>query len=595
MTSTITGLGSGFDIDSWVSSLVSVKKSSLVTPLETKKTTLQSTNSALSGLKSKYSALQSALQTFTKTIYDSASDMWTNTSINSSDSNYVSATSSGTISAASVNVKVDKIATATVAKSYEALGSGEGLADTKFTKLANNQAKAGTFSMFLNGKKYEITINEEDQLGQVLEKLNNITKADEESESLIDATLEDGILTIKPKDEGASFVLGSAGDTSNIMAALKLYEPDGNGYKSAYAISKMNTAAAMASEASGLGSITFSGEGETGTIKINGAEIKVNKDMSLNDLISKINNNSDTKVQASYDSLTNRLILTSSETGKSNIALEEENTNLLNVLSLTEGTGSEEKLIEGSQTLGENAVVYVNDNKIISNSNTITGESSGITNLTINVKKPTTGVDDIPDSIKLDIEPDYTQIKEGLNTFVSAYNEVVSSTKSAVATGGSMAHDSSLNSILSSMRAITMSTSSNDGEFSILSQIGISTSKTDPTKLSIDSAKLEDVLKNNFESVKYLISDGYTDSEDTGLFDKLFKNVNSVLDSTSGYFATKTESINSQISTLDSRIERANTQLSKYETRITAQFNRMDSVMSQLSSQLSTFQAYIGS
>ena len=75
MSTTITGVGSGFDIDSWVSQLVSAKQTSLLTPLQTKLTTLQNQSTALSELKGKYSTLQSALQTFTKTIYDSTTDM----------------------------------------------------------------------------------------------------------------------------------------------------------------------------------------------------------------------------------------------------------------------------------------------------------------------------------------------------------------------------------------------------------------------------------------------------------------------------------------------------------------------------------------
>ena len=596
MTSTITGLGSGFDINSWVSSLVAAKQSTLVSPLQSKLSTLESTNSALSSLKTKYSTLQSSLQTFTRTLYDSQNDMWTNTKINSSDSNYATATSSGTIAAANVDVRVENVATATVAKSYKSLGSGEDVLNTQFTKLANNQAKEGSFSIFVDNKQYKIDIDEKDTLGDVLDKINKASKTDSNPEGLIKAELDDdGILSIKAIDDSSKVVLGSSGDTSNIVSALKLTEPDGNGYKSAYSVSKVNTAAAMAdSEASGLEKITFTGENNTGVIKVNGVEFSVDETTTLNSLISKINGNSDTHVKASYDSLTNKLVLTSTQTGKSNIALEEENTNVLNVLGLTQGTGENEKLAEGSQTLGDNAVVYINDNRVVSASNTITGESSGIANLSITVKKPTTGKDDIPSSVSLDIQPDYTKVKEALKTFVNAYNDVVSTTKSAVATDGSMAHDSSLSSVLNNIRSITTTTSENQGIYSMLSQIGISTSRTDTTQLTIDDEKLDKALSENFDSVKYLLSDGYANEADTGLFDKLLKNVNNVLDATGGYFTNKTESIDSQIKLMNSRIERANTQLSSYEKRITEQFNRMDSIMATLSSQLSTFQAYLG-
>ena len=599
MTFTISGLGSGFDIDSWVSSLVSIKKSSTVTPIQTKISSLESQNSAISSLKTKYSALQSALQTFTKTVYNSSSDMWTNTSISSSDSDYVSATSSGSVSASSVDVKVDKIATATVARSYKSLGSNESALNTQFSKLANGQATAGTFSMFVDNKQYQITIDKDDTLSQVIEKINDAGVSESNPDAVLSAQLDEetGVLTIKPVDRNAKLVLGSSGDTSNIVSALKLYKEgaDYNGFESAYSISKINTSAAISSEESGLGDVSIGNEEvSTGTIKINGAEIEIDENTTINSLISKINNIADTHVKASYDSLTNRMILTATQTGSSNIALEEENTNLLEVLGLTKILENGDEILHpDSQDLGDNAVVSINGNDIISNSNTITGAASGIANLSITIKKPTVG-EDAPSSVTLGIEPDYSKVKSALQTFVKAYNDVVSATKSAVASDGSLSHDSSLQSILSTIRNIATGLGENNGDFSLLSQIGITASSSDTSQLEIDDSKLSEALKNNFDSVKYLLSDGSKDESDTGLFDKLLKNVDNILDTNNGYFSTKTQSLDSQISLLNTRLDRANTQLTKYETRITNQFNRMDSIMSQLSSQLSTFQSYIG-
>ena len=598
MSMSITGLGSGFDIDSWVSSLVSVKKSNTVTPLQTKLSTLQSQNSAVSGLKTKYSALQSALQTFTRTMYNSSNDMWVDNKVTSSDSDYVTASSSGIVSASDVEIKVDSIATATVAKSHQSIGSFENILNTEFTKLANRQALTGTFSMFVDNKKYEINIEAGNTLEQVLEKINNVGVDESHPDSILSAELNErtGILTIKPVNQNSKLVLGSSGDTSNIVSALKLYKKsdEHNGFESAYAVSKINTSAAIVSEESGLGTIDLEG---TGIIKINGAEIKIDETTSINDLISKINNNSDTHVKASYDSLTNRLILTATQTGSSNIALEEKNTNLLTVLGLTKITDEGDEILHpDSQKLGDNAVVQINGNDIISNSNTITGASSGIANLSITIKKPTaqSEEDDAPASIKIGIEADHSKVKSALQTFVSAYNDVVSSTKSAVDKDGTFAHDSSLQSLLNTVKSVTTTTSANKGDFSLLSQIGITTSSTDPTQLTIDENKLSKALSENFDSVKYLLSDGYADNTDNGLFDKLLKNVDNMLDTNKGYFSNKTKSIDSQISLLNSRLERANKQLTSYETRVTAQFNRMDSIMSQLTSQLSTFQAYLG-
>ena len=613
MTTTITGVGSGFDIDGWISQLVSAKQTSLLTPLQTKLTTLQNKSTALDELKGKYSTLQSALQTFTKTIYDSSSDMWCNTTINSSNSAYATATSSGNVASANIELQIEQIATATSAKSVNSLGtiSKENIENAKFTNLANGQATAGNFTMFLNGKEYEIEIESNDTVKDVMDKIYNA------SEGKIQASVDDsGNFSIKAYkeetgsdgtnsfvvDESAVLSLGSSSDKSNLTSALKLHNTEGTySYTSSYPVSTVNTKAAMASAESGLGEIKFFDENGNpatkGTITINGVDFEIDENTSLNTLISRINGNSEANVKASYDSLTNKLILTSTETGQNNISLTESGTNLLNVLGFTTGEGEDEVLAQGSQTLGQNAIVYINGNKVISASNTITGESSGIANLSITVKKPTSDYSNNKDdekNITLDIEPDYTKVKEALTKFVDAYNDVVTTTKSMSGSEGAIGHDSTLNSILSSVRGLTSDVSDNEGMYSMLAQIGISASSSDTTKLSIDEKKLDEALSQNFDSVKLLLSDGYTSKTDNGLFDKLLADINSVLDVESGYFSQKSTSLQSQITTVNDRIERANTTLANYEARITKQFNAMDSTISALSAQLSAFQSYLG-
>ncbi len=612
MSLSITGLGSGFDVNSIVSQLVAVKQSSMITPLEDKLNALETKNTALTGLKSKFSTLQSSLQTFTRTIYNSSSDMWTNTTISSSNDAFASATSSGNVAAARVELLIEQIATATSAKSVNSLGmiSKDNIEQAKFVNLANGQAKAGTFSMFLNGKQFEIEIGEEDSLKTVMDKINETTNGkiqasvDENGNFSIKAykeNIDENGASSWVEDVDATLSLGSSGDTSNLAAALKLHDKQGNyGYISSYAVSTVNTSVAMASEESGLFGIKFynedGSEAQSGKISINGVEIEVNNKTSLNELISKINGNSDTKVRASYDALTNKLILTSSETGQNNIALSSEGTNLLNVLGLTTGEGENEILAAGSQTLGQNAIVHINGNKVISASNTITGESSGIANLSITVKKPTSDYSSNPDDdkkVSLDIEPDYSKVKESLKKFVDAYNDVVSTTETLTASGGKIGRDSSLTSIISRLKGITSTVSDNEGAFSMLAQIGIGVNKDDLSKLEIDSSKLDKALSENFDSVKNLLSDGYTSDKDNGIFDNILATVSSVLDTERGYFVTQNESVQSQIKNMNNRIERANTRLNAYEIRIAKQFNKMDSTISALNSQLSTFQAYI--
>ena len=106
--------------------------------------------------------------------------------------------------------------------------------------------------------------------------------------------------------------------------------------------------------------------------------------------------------------------------------------------------------------------------------------------------------------------------------------------------------------------------------------------------------KLNEALSKNLESVKLLISDGQKETNDTGVFDSVLKEVSAMLNVENGYFSTKTDSLDMQIKTMNSRIERANTRLTKYEEQITKQFNKMDELISTLNSQFSTFSSYFG-
>ena len=396
-------------------------------------------------------------------------------------------------------------------------------------------------------------------------------------------------------------LIGASDDTSNIASALKLFEKHGtHGYSSSYAISTVKTSEKMASAESGLGEIKFFDEEgnpvEQGTITINGVDFVIDKETTLNELISNINGNAETNVKASYDSLTNKIILTSTQTGQNNISLTEKGTNLLNVLGLTEGEGENEVLATGSQTLGQNAIAYINGNKVISTSNTITGESSGIANLSITIKKPTSDYSNNPEddkNVQLDIEANHDAVKDALKKFVEAYNDVVSSTRTATSSDGTIGNDAGLNSALSSIRSLTSSVSNNTGAFKLLSDIGISTSKDDALNLKIDEEKLDKALNENFESVKKLLSDGYTNNEDGGLFDQLVGKVNDILDIDNGYFKNTSDSLQNQITSMNKRIERATTRITNYEARLIKQFNKMDETISALNSQLSTFSAYI--
>ena len=177
--------------------------------------------------------------------------------------------------------------------------------DTKYSEVGNNQAKGGTFSFYVDNKKYEIEIDKDnDTLGDIANKINDV------SGGKVNAKInDDGTFEIAAAN-GEKISLGGFSDTSNFASIMKLTEATDTGYKSAYTLTSFLTNKPLTSEQSGLSQPV-----SEGTIKINGVEFEITESTALQDLINKINSTEEAKVSAKYDTLTNKLIFTSKETG----------------------------------------------------------------------------------------------------------------------------------------------------------------------------------------------------------------------------------------------------------------------------------------
>lgn len=580
MSIQFSGLGSGLDFNSWIEQLVEAKKLSTITPLETKKTDLENQSSALSTIKTSFTALQSALKNFTSVISGTSNDIWGKTNVTSSNDAYVSATSSSGLATGNIKISVEQLATSTVAQGTTVPGKliNE---DTKYSEVGNNQAKGGTFSFYVDNKKYEIEIDKDnDTLGDIANKINDV------SGGKVNAKInDDGTFEIAAAN-GEKISLGGFSDTSNFASIMKLTEATDTGYKSAYTLTSFLTNKPLTSEQSGLSQPV-----SEGTIKINGVEFEITESTALQDLINKINSTEEAKVSAKYDTLTNKLIFTSKETGEFNISLEAEGTNFFDVFGLTKDGA----LAEGSQTLGQNAIVTVDGNKIVSSSNTITSESSGISGLTITAKKVTDGSDDNKTTeVNLNVESDLTDVKNAIKEFVDAYNKVTEQIKEATAQDGYLEMDINLRGLQNELRNMLSSFVSDNGSFGMLSQIGISTGEAglsvddSATTLKFDEKAFDEAWAKDSTSVRNLISGGTTGNKN-GIFDKMVEKVNNTIDVTTGMFTVKSDSISRLLSAQEDRITRAYESLDAYETQLTRQFQYMDEMIAKMQQQYSAF------
>lgn len=155
---------------------------------------------------------------------------------------------------------------------------------------------------------------------------------------------------------------------------------------------------------------------------------------TLKDLIDRVNA-SDANLTMSYDPIGDQFILQSDLTGNLGITLNESaswdstNTgtgNLLELMGLAaDATTAAADVTEmhgvgraKASNLGDNAIITINGGeKVFSQSNVFTDEAHGVTGLTIDVSKKTTG------EMSFTVEKDITEAKAAVDKFIEEFND----------------------------------------------------------------------------------------------------------------------------------------------------------------------------
>ena len=280
------------------------------------------------------------------------------------------------------------------------------------------------------------------------------------------------------------------------------------------------------------------------------------------------------------------MVLKSAVEGASYINIEAGTSNFTDVVGLTEtqwaadGSITSAKLLTAAQELGKNAIVSINGTDVTSTSNTVTADVSRITGLTLNLKSVST---EESGTSTLVIEQDMTKLSSALNDVISAYNELMSTVDKNTSVEGALHGETALKMVYSNMRNSVNSASVNDGMYSLLSQIGISTAaastamEDDTVSLTLDEDKLKSVLANNGDSVKELLIG------DNGIFANLKSTVDNALYS-GGYFKTKESSMNIEVENMQKKITRRQESVASYQARLESKFSAMETVISKLNS-----------
>ena len=573
MSISFSGVGSGLPIDEWVTALVQVEQDK-VDSLTDQRDALTDKQNILNSLSSEYSAVQSATLTFTDSLLGAGSDIFSKVSVSASDTSVVTATVTQFATPATIELEIESLASSSIKTSEynEALkDSSKKLSDLGVTTAGNFQINGAT-----------INVTPDMTIDSLVYQINSSTSAN------VKASLKNGRLVLENREAGTKQVEVTGTDlvdgTHNFAELLGLDK----------------TSSAQNSKKNDLlntGSTTLAelGVEQDGNININGTAINITTDMTVDEFISAVNS-SDAGVTASVQNG----IMVLENTDGSNDPIDMNGSNVAGSRNFAELMG-----FTSYNDSGTNAVFYLNGDRKESTSNSVSSDVTGILGLSLDLLTTTDG-----DPITIEITRDYDSEEPltALQTFVEAFNKIVTDTNlytdsdSTAENGGILSGENNLVRIKNSLRTLVTSTVENSGQYKSLADIGITTGapgldvSADTTQLIIDEDKFLDAYEKDPASVKaLLVGDNSSGTTQEGLMQKLQTQLEAATDRTSGYFAARSDSLSSQISSMNDKIDRKQEYVYSYQEKLTNQFNYMDQMIAQMNSQFTAMQQQLAS
>lgn len=227
-----------------------------------------------------------------------------------------------------------------------------------------------------------------------------------------------------------------------------------------------------------------------------------------------------------------------------------------------------------------NARFKVNGLEVTRSSNTVSDVIDGVT---LDLYTNTTG------AARIDLNRDTAGIKDNIKGLVTAYNDfeetlkILGDRSSEVEDfGGVLAGESLLQSVRSQVRAMITSTSTTPGTtIKAARDVGLSIDRFG--KLTLDEAKLDTALQNNFGEVSTMFSAGTNNQSiyspaPAGLAGGAINSIEKMLLST-GLIDTQSKSATNQIAKFKAELTVLDERMEKLMTRYMNQFSVMESIV----------------
>ena len=563
----ISGLISGsFDWKSVVDQLIQIE-STPVARLQTEESTNIDRLASLSTLQSRLTDLQAASTALGTAGLFSGRTAASNTTGTNWSSSAASGTTNGTYS-----IAVTQLATATRLNGGNAISAGLSATDsvvgvTIASMPTATAVTAGTFTV--NGK--QVTIALTDSLDDVFGKIAT------ETGGTVSASYSASTDKITfASSNGSPVVLGAANDSSNFLSALRLSNNGLTSVTSSSALGSASLSLPLASSRLREAITAVDGTG-AGKFTINGVEIdyNVNTD-SLSAVLARISA-SDAGVVASYDSNSDRVLLTNKTTGDVGLGIDESPNGLLAALGLASGAtlarGNDARFsVDGGSTLS-------------SHSNSLDGAALGVAGLNVTVGSLGTQ--------SITVKSDNASMNTAIQNFITKFNAVqsyidsqtkITKTPDGKVSAALLADNREVQTWASQLRSLAFGQVSGlSGSIQRLSAMGIDFSSFDSTLSVKSQSTLDAALSAHGEDVA-----AFFNSDTTGFAAKFNDFLTSKLTANTGPLAAQMASINKANASIDRQITALNARLANQRELLTSAFLSMQNAQSRAQQQQQT-------
>ena len=563
---TFGGISSGLPVNQIIDATIAAERR----PLDGIQTRIDKTNAqktTLATITSRAKTFQTALKVFTSSSVLDA-NIFQARKGSSSNTDALDVTTDAGANLANLAVKINTLATPTSARSTAKPGASA-TAGTLLSSIKNMSLTSGTFNVFVNGVASSVNVDATtDTFGDVLGRIGAISGV---SSATINA---DGQLVVNATT-GGTVKFGSTGDTSNFLKLSKLDTTveAGSTFTANQFFSTVDTTQDVSTGAVGLNTPVTAGS----TFKLGKATFDTTG-KSIAQIMNAINNSADAGVSAVFNSLSNRMELTSKSTGQVGIQMEDVTGNFLSALNLVSGGNS-----LASQTLGVNAKVTINGTEYLSTSNEVGEAQTGLKGITLKLKQVKTDAD-----INVLVDQDTEKLTKAINDVVNAFNTMIGTIDTETkADTGKLGAQNSVRAFRTSIRQTMTASTTGQVTYNSLGQVGIATASSNGqsanSTLTFDSAKFITAMKASPDDVEKLIKGT------TGVFTQLQTVVDNAVKTggtgEKGTFQSISESYDSFITRSKKSITDGEARLEKRRVQLQRQYAASDSLIAQYKSQ----------